>query len=73
MVYAEVREMDGLAKSGPGTASAAGPAAGLVAALDRRGVRINAVGERRVRFVTHVGIGREDIRRTIRATRESLQ
>ena len=70
MVYAEV--IEGSAESGAELAGESGPAAGLVAALDRRGIRINAVGERHVRFVTHVGIGREDIRRTIRATQESL-
>ena len=73
MVYAEVLAADGTG-SAPGAATdpAEGPAAALVAALSRQGIKINAVGDRRVRFVTHAGIDHDDVQRTIRATQESL-
>jgi threonine aldolase len=70
MVYADLVVADAASAADP--AREASPAARLVAALDRRGVRINAVSERRVRFVTHFGVDRDGIQETIRATQESL-
>jgi threonine aldolase len=70
MVYAEIDAHDTAWSADP--ARETSPAARLVAALDRRGVRINAVGERRVRFVTHLGVDRDDVQEAIRATQESL-
>lgn len=51
----------------------AGEAAALVAALDRQGVRMGAMGAHRVRAVTHLDVDRADIERAIAATRAVLR
>jgi threonine aldolase len=44
----------------------------VAAALRERGVLCNAYGVDRLRFVTHHGIGRDDVPAAVRAMREAL-
>ncbi len=49
-----------------------GPAADLAERLDGRGLRVLALGPQRLRAVTHHGIGRPDIDRSLSLMREAL-
>lgn len=53
-------------------AAGAPPAADFVAALAGRGVKVGAIGGRRIRAVTHYGVEREDVEVALDAVRQVL-